>query len=260
MAPRKKTDITPDSAKKQSNNVDLNKKIDLASLSSSTATYNNKTIYSESFDKLSKEIYNIRNDNSISSNSVLAAVNTGVLNIKDYIKTNFPNDKIDSIEKITSEMAELLRDIPDEKIIESLKEVNDSMIKKEDIDTSLNTMSQDISDKLVSQNQLQIDNYNNMIELLNITNCNNGALSQKLDHINDEVDYLYDSTANTNIYMNSIANNIIDIQSFIDKNMQSQKTELTTYFKKFSLNIHIIEAVASISVLLNLILAAMLLR
>lgn len=224
---KKKDDITPDAVKKQSENKDLESKFAIAKNATIEAFIKKEiidTISFKDFEKLEKDIHNMRNDNNISSNSILAAVNTGVLNIKDYIKTRTSNEEL---EKNISSILELSKHNFDNGVSlkSSIDELGESLLTKEDIDRSIENLSTDLSDKLVSQNQLQIDNYNGIIELLNLINCNNGGIDQSVKDLSFKIsNYMSDmEVSNT-----SIINKIIDI----NKNMQSMDEHLTMKFYK----------------------------
>lgn len=227
---KKKDDITPDAVKKQSENKDLESKFAIAKNATIESIIKKEiidTISFEDFEKLEKDIHNMRNDNNISSNSILAAVNAGVLNIKDYIKTRTSNEEL---EKNISSILELSKHNFDNglSLKSSIDELAESLLTKEDIDRSIENLSIDLSDKLVSQNQLQIDNYNGIIELLNLINCNNGGIDQSVKDLSFKIsNYMSDmEVSNT-----SISNKIIDI----NKNMQSMDEYTAKFYKKASI-------------------------
>lgn len=296
MAPRKKNDITPEAAKKPSNNKDLDKKID----KSSDDIVHNKTVHkeprnssifigtsnesltkvdtlSENFEKLYKDIYNMRNDNNLSSNSILAAVNAGVINIKDCIKTNSNNseleNKVSSVLELEKSNSDKYIDIIDsiKEVNESMKEIDESLITKEDIDSSLQKVSDDISDKLVSQNQLQIENYNSIIELLNIVNCNNGGISQSVNELSNKLSTHMSNSFNNDMHLSKsvqdLAKCLLDINENIGKNMQSMETKLTNevenkaslYLNKIKFYIGMAITVSAISALSSIIALCMML-
>lgn len=222
---KKKDDITPDTIKKQSENKDSEFKFSIAKGNFIERIDN--TISSKDFEKLEKDIHNMRNDNNISSNSILAAVNTGVLNIKDYIKTRTSNEEL---EKNISSILELSKHNFDNGVSlkSSIDELGESLLTKEDIDRSIENLSNDLSDKLVSQNQLQIDNYNGIIELLNLINCNNGGIDQSVKDLSFKISNYMSDMEVSNTF---ISNKIIDI----NKNIQSMDEYAAKFYKKASI-------------------------
>ena len=223
---KKKDDITPDTIKKQSESKDLESKLSIAKdiIIEKNNTKYYDAISSEDFEKLEKNIHNMRNDNNISSNSILAAVNTGVLNIKDYIKTRTSNEEL---EKNISSLLELSKHNFDNAVSlkSSIDELGESLLTKEGIDNSIENLSNDLSDKLVSQNQLQIDNYNGIIELLNLINCNNGGIDQSVKDLGSKISNCMNDMEICNT---SINNRMIDI----DRSIQSMDEHLTVKFYK----------------------------
>lgn len=251
---KKKDDITPDTIKKQSESEDLVES--KFSVAKDIIIEKNNTNYDvisfKDFEKLEKDIHNMRNDNNISSNNILAAVNTGVLNIKDYIKTKTSNEEL---EKNIDRILELEKSNSDKgiSIIESIDELASSI--PEDIDKSIEGLSNDLSDKLVSQNQLQIDNYNNIIELLNLINCNNGGIDQSVKDLGSKIS---NRMNDMEICNTSINNRMIDI----DRSIQSMDEHLTvkfykkvsTYLNKITIAI-ILSGVSAITSIVTLLIA-----
>lgn len=224
MAPIKKVkndDITPEAAKKPSNAKELDEKINESNKKStnfkSLPKVNEPVIYlankeSADFKNLHKDIHSVMNDIHISNNSTLAAVNAGTINIKDLIKTEGAR-----IKELEEDVLSKLK-MSSSDIIESIKEIDTSLISKDDIDSSLQKMSDDLSDKLVSQNQLQIENYSSIIELLSVVNCNSGAIAQTVNELSDNTI----KADNQFKYINECILSILDNMKALHSKMESK--------------------------------------